>query len=194
MRVTAGSARGKPLLTLEGDSVRPTGDKVKQAVFSMLQFELYGRLTLDLFAGSGQLGIEALSRGAASCAFVDASADSIRIIEKNLERTGPWPAVTVSHTDFRRFLDTQHTPFDLVFLDPPYHHGTAVEALTLLLERGLLSGRAIAVCEVDGAETLPAEVGGLFLDKLKRYRFTAVGIYRKREESPIEDSSSSGQL
>ena len=194
MRVITGTARGRRLKELPGLETRPTTDKVKESMFNIIQFDIEGRTVLDLFSGTGQLGIEALSRGAERCTFVDLRKDAVAVIRENLAHCRMEERATVIQGDSLAFLSGCRERFDLVFLDPPYHHGTAVEALTLLLERGLLSGRAIAVCEVDGAETLPAEVGGLFLDKLKRYRFTAVGIYRKREESPIEDSSSSGQL
>lgn len=88
MRIITGSKRGKKLVTLEGEQVRPTTDRVKESLFNILQFQLEGRKFLDLFAGSGQIGLEALSRGAALCVFVDSAKESIRVVEKNIQSTG----------------------------------------------------------------------------------------------------------
>ena len=120
MRVITGTARGRVLRTLEGEDVRPTTDRVKEAVFSIIQFEIEGRRVLDLFAGSGQLGIEALSRGAASATFVDMSKDSLSAVKYNLEHTKLGDNAKVVQTDALSFLKLTKDKFDLVFLDPPY--------------------------------------------------------------------------
>ena len=123
MRVITGTARGRRLVTREGEAVRPTTEKVKEAMFSMIQFRIEGRRALDLFAGSGQLGIEALSRGAREVVFVDSSADSAAVVRQNLETTRLAPAAKVYRTDFAAFLQRGGEPFDLAFLDPPYRTG-----------------------------------------------------------------------
>ncbi|MBE6829998.1 MAG: 16S rRNA (guanine(966)-N(2))-methyltransferase RsmD, partial [Ruminococcaceae bacterium] len=119
MRVITGSARGSRLTTLEGESVRPTPERVKEALFSVIQFQIEGRRVLDLFAGSGQLGIEALSRGAKQTVFVDASRNSIAVVEKNLEHTGLAENAVIKTMDFAAFLLQNREHFDLAFLDPP---------------------------------------------------------------------------
>ena len=117
MRVITGTARGRVLRTLEGEDVRPTTDRVKEAVFSIIQFEIEGRRVLDLFAGSGQLGIEALSRGAASATFVDMSKDSLSAVKYNLEHTKLGDNAKVVQTDALSFLKLTKDKFDIVFLD-----------------------------------------------------------------------------
>ena len=107
MRVITGTARGRKLITLEGDDVRPTTDKVKEALFSIIQFEIEGRRILDLFAGSGQLGIEALSRGAKNAVFVDSSKKSVEVVRQNLEATGFSKSAVVLNTDSLAFLRTR---------------------------------------------------------------------------------------
>ncbi len=129
MRVITGSARGRRLRTLEGQDVRPTPERVKEAVFSIIQFQIEGRRFLDLFAGSGQMGIEALSRGAREVVFVDARKDSIEIIRENLEKTGLGERGRVVSMDALAFLSQPNGKFDLAFLDPPYRTGLLAEAL-----------------------------------------------------------------
>lgn len=180
MRVITGTARGMRLFTLEGDSVRPTTDKVKEAMFSIIQFEIEGRRVLDLFAGSGQLGIEALSRGAKSAHFVDESREAISVINKNLEKTKLKEKATVSHTDSITFISSTDRTFDLFFLDPPYGKGLIEKALPLCAEKA--STGALIVCETSSDEILPEEVGTL--EYLRRYKYgkTALTVYRKAED------------
>ena len=123
MRIITGSKRGKKLVTFEGEQVRPTTDRVKESLFNILQFQLEGRRFLDLFAGSGQIGLEALSRGAAQCVFVDASKESIRVVEKNVQSTGMGDRAKVVSSDFAAYLSGCRERFDIAFLDPPYRSG-----------------------------------------------------------------------
>ena len=147
MRVITGSARGRTLLTLAGDDiVRPTTDRVKEAMFSILQFELEGRRVLDLFGGCGQLGIEALSRGAAACTFVDKDKQAVAVIQKNLEHTGLAGSAKVLHTDSFAFLSMTPEVFDIVLLDPPYASGQLQEALSLL--NGRVAPGGVIMCEL----------------------------------------------
>ena len=132
MRVITGTARGRVLRTLEGEDVRPTTDRVKEAVFSIIQFEIEGRRVLDLFAGSGQLGIEALSRGAASATFVDMSKDSLSAVKYNLEHTKLGDNAKVVQTDALSFLKLTKDKFDIVFLDPPYASSLVTDSMKLL--------------------------------------------------------------
>ena len=120
MRVITGLARGRRLETLPGEATRPTAEKVKESLFSAIQFDIEGRRVLDLFAGSGQLGIEALSRGASGCVFVDKNTEAVKIIRRNLQNTGLSSAAQVLGTDALSYLTRPGDRFDLVFLDPPY--------------------------------------------------------------------------
>ena len=127
MRVITGSARGRRLLELEGMETRPTTGKVKEGVFSALQFDIEGRRVLDLFAGTGQMGIECLSRGAASAVFVDQRKDAAQLVKKNLELTGLSDRAKVINGNARDFIARTSEQFDLVFLDPPYASGLLEE-------------------------------------------------------------------
>ena len=177
MRVITGSARGMSLKTLEGDNVRPTTDKVKEAVFSIIQFELEGRRILDLFAGSGQLGIEALSRGAESAVFVDADKNAVRIVKDNLAKTKLDNKATVAQTDSLAFLSMTDRIFDIAFLDPPFSTGLLEKALAKV-EPHIAEG-GLVVCEHPFADELPDNQGGLEKQKTYKYSKTAVTVYRK---------------
>ncbi len=177
MRVITGSARGMSLRTLEGDNVRPTTDKVKEAVFSIIQFEIEGRRILDLFAGSGQLGIEALSRGAESAVFVDADKNAVRIVKENLAKTKLDYKATVAQTDSLAFLSMTDRIFDIAFLDPPFSTGLLEKALAKV-EPHIAEG-GLVVCEHPFADELPDVQGGLEKQKTYKYSKTAVTVYRK---------------
>lgn len=175
MRVITGTARGRRLITLEGEDVRPTTDLVKEAMFSILQFELEGRRVLDLFAGSGQLGIEALSRGAESCVFVDSSKKSLEVVKKNLEATG-FKNVSVLNSDSLSFLRTRAEKYDVALLDPPYHTGLLEKSLELISR--VMSESGIVMCESPSDETLPEQIGGMVLQKRYKYGKICLWTYR----------------
>ncbi len=177
MRVITGSARGMTLRTLEGDNVRPTTDKVKEAIFSAIQFEIEGRRILDLFAGSGQLGIEALSRGAANATFVDADKNAIRIIKENLAKTKLDSLSSVAQTDSIAFLTMTDKIFDIAFLDPPYGNGLLQKALSKIGEH--IAEGGMVICEHPFKEELEDNYGGLVRQKEYKYSKTAVTVYRK---------------
>lgn len=177
MRVITGIARGKNLKTLEGNDVRPTSQKVKEAVFSAIQFDIEGRRVLDLFAGSGQLGIEALSRGAKSAVFVDNSAAALKIIKQNIESVGFDENAKVYNADFASFTAMSRDTFDIVFLDPPYHKGLLVSAIKAVLP--LMSDYGIIVCEYPPEVEIPQSIGGYEVAKTYRYGKINVSVYRK---------------
>ena len=129
MRVITGSARGRRLITLEGNDVRPTTDIVKEALFSLIQFEIAGRKVLDLFGGCGQLAIEALSRGARDAVIVDSSVKSVEVIKKNLEATDFLKQAVVVHSDAEAFLSRRTERYDIALLDPPYSKGIIEKVL-----------------------------------------------------------------
>lgn len=181
MRVITGSARGKRLLAPEGMDVRPTPDKVKEGVFSALQFDIEGRRILDLFAGSGQLSIEALSRGAKNAVLVDSSAASIKIIKSNLASCGFEDKARVYKTDYTAFCAMCNEVFDIAFLDPPYNAGLLMSAVKAVLP--LMSDYGFIVCE-HPPEVMPDnEVGGFSVWRTYRYGKVNVTIYRKSDKN-----------
>ncbi len=180
MRVITGTARGKRLCTLKGEDIRPTTDRVKEGLFSSIQFDVPGARVLDLFAGSGQLGIEALSRGAAFCVFVDRSNEAQGVIQKNLQTAGVSDRARQVLVDARTFLQTNRERFDLVFLDPPYACGLLEETLPLL--SCSLSDRAKVICEHLDEKLLPQTVGGLRKTKSRRYGKIRLCTYEQEKE------------
>jgi 16S rRNA (guanine(966)-N(2))-methyltransferase RsmD len=149
MRVITGTARGKRLKTLEGDATRPTSERIKGAIFSSIQFEIEGRRVLDLFAGSGQMGIEALSRGAESAFFVDSSREAMEIVKANVTDCGFAAKSKYLVQDYRNYIRkaSGREGFDLVFIDPPYADASALDALSRLARAGLLAEGAIVCIE-----------------------------------------------
>ena len=175
MRIITGRARGIQLVTLEGDMTRPTSERAKMAIFSSLQFELEGRRVLDLFAGSGQMGLEAVSRGAAHAVLVDQSKDAVKIIQKNAEKTRLAEDCTVICSDFSEFLRQRRgkDPFDIVFIDPPYAMRACKAAVEALLENRLLKPHSILVLE--SAESDPLGVGTPLSEKFEVVKFARYG-------------------
>lgn len=177
MRVITGALRGRSIATLEGEATRPTTQRVKEALFSAIQFHIEGRRVLDAFAGSGQLGIEAISRGATSCVFVDSSREAAEIVRRNVTTLGIAPVTTVLCQDTMAYLRTARERFDIVFLDPPYASGLllpALESAETLLEAG-----GVAICESDCHTELPEQVGALSLYRSYRYSHVKLWIYQK---------------
>ncbi len=154
MRIITGSAKGIALETLPGEATRPTADRVKEALFSMIQFDIEGRCALDLFAGSGQLGLEALSRGAALCVFTDSSREAIDTVMKNAARTKLKDRCRAAAYDFASYLGRAgfSEKFDIIFLDPPYNTDCMTRALRLILSANALSDGGKIVCETDTDE------------------------------------------
>ncbi len=184
MRVITGSARGKKLITLPGNDVRPTTDRVKEALFSSIQFEVTGSTVLDLFAGSGQLGIEALSRGAAYAVFCDKSGDAVNTVKKNLavcEFSND--SFEVNHMDFSSFLARTSKKFDFCFLDPPYEAGFYKDALKGL-ENVMKDGGAV-FCEHPTNVILNDSYGKF--KKVKEYRFSRILISKYVSEGTFNE-------
>lgn len=178
MRVITGSARGRRLKTLDGTDVRPTTDKVKEAIFSIVQFDIEGSSVLDLFSGSGQLGIEALSRGARSCVFVDSSRASIDVTRENITAAGFKNQSNTMHADSISYLKMCRNEFDIAFLDPPYSKDLIGQAMPLLC--GHMSQRGIVVCEHEKGLELPESFGEMFRHRTYRYGKTEVTVYRTK--------------
>ena len=179
MRVITGTARGFRLKTLAGQDTRPTTDRVKEALFSVLQFDIPGRRVLDVFAGSGQLGIEALSRGAAGCTFVDQNAEAVAVIKENVAGARLTADAQIICQDALTFLAQSREQYQLVFLDPPYQSGLLLKALELLPPH--LADGAIIACETDDRATLPETVGSCTLSRTYRYGKICVWVYKEEE-------------
>lgn len=155
MRVISGTARGRRLKELPGLDTRPTTDKVKESVFNIIQFDIEGRKVLDLFGGTGQMGIEALSRGAKHATFVDLAPAAAAIIRQNLATTGFTDSARVAQSDWRAFLSSCREKFDLIFLDPPYKETHLENALETIAAIDILSEHGIIICESPLDKELP---------------------------------------
>jgi 16S rRNA (guanine966-N2)-methyltransferase len=178
MRVISGKARGLKLVTPQGLATRPTPDRVREALFSIIADRIPGARFLDLFAGTGANGIEALSRGAAHSTFVDISTKSIRIIQLNLERTGFADRADVHRLALPCGLANLETAaYDLVFLDPPYAFEDIKGLLQSVVEARLLSEQGIAVVEHAFRKTPPGEVETLSMFRQNRYGDTALSFF-----------------
>ncbi len=184
MRIISGSKRGKKLVALEGMHVRPTTDRVKEALFDILQFSLEGKRFLDLFAGSGQIGLEALSRGAREAVFIDVLPASVRVVERNAAAAGFSEQARIIHSDFCAFLRREQGVFDIAFLDPPYETGLLQQALPLVAEH--MASEGIIFCEHPREEELPPQAGGFFKSREYRYGRILLTAYRRRENGDEE--------
>lgn len=155
MRIITGTARGVKLETLEGEATRPTAERLKEALFSMIQFDVEGRDVLDLFGGSGQLGLEALSRGAASATFIDSSRGAADIIIGNSRNCKLFDKCRISAMDSLAYLRSAagKQDFDIIFLDPPYAAGLMPDCLRLIADGGILAEGGVIACET--AEEAP---------------------------------------
>lgn len=178
MRVITGKARGHRLRTLEGSDVRPTADRVKEAIFSVIQFDLEGRRMLDLFAGSGQMGIEALSRGARSVVFVDSSPRSIAVVRDNLKSCGLEGCAEVVQGEAQIYLTprTGRQDFDFAFLDPPYGKGILQAVLPSVVS--VMKPTGAIICESPVDEALPETAGDFRIDRAYRYGKIQITFYR----------------
>ena len=157
MRVISGKARGKKLISLEGMNTRPTLDRVKEALFNIIQFDIIDKNILDLFAGSGAIGIEAISRGARLVTFCDKSIDAIKIIKTNIENTRSKENSIVLHKDYISALNTlaeEKEKFDIIYLDPPYKTDFANKAIEKIIQLNLLSKDGIIILETDDTEKI----------------------------------------
>lgn len=149
MRIITGSARGTSLQTLEGEVTRPTPAVVKEAIFSSIQFDIDGRTMLDLFAGSGQMGLEALSRGAEKCTFVDGNKEAVSIITANAKKTKLYPKTNILCMDWEQYIKSaaKRNSFDIVFLDPPYAENILPKVLIKLFDFDMIKETSIIICE-----------------------------------------------
>ena len=181
MRVITGKARGVQLKTPDGMLTRPTTDRVKEALFSIIHFEIPGAKVLDLFGGTGQLGIEALSRGAKSAVFVDEQESACKIIRENLKRAKMEKEGIVVRGDYLQYLKRCKDKFDIILLDPPYAEVFLETALKEITEIDILESNGIIVTERPLGKELPWEFKGYSRSKDYKYGNTLLTLYRKVE-------------
>lgn len=181
MRVVAGIRRGLKLADFEGRDIRPTTDRVKENIFNIISQYVPDADVLDMFAGTGALAIEAVSRGARSAVLCELSDASAEIVGENLKRAGFGDKCALMKCDCLDFIKRTEEKFDIIFLDPPYNTGLLGKALGAIADGDVLSDRGIAVAECDGPEH-PREVAGLDLIKEKKYGRTYILVYMKGQQ------------
>ncbi|SDM72289.1 16S rRNA (guanine(966)-N(2))-methyltransferase RsmD [Acetanaerobacterium elongatum] len=181
MRVITGKARGMKLAAPEGQDTRPTSDKVKEAMFSIIQFEVEQASVLDLYAGTGQLGIEALSRGAAFCVFIDQSRISNDVIKANLAKTGLNKQSRVAAMDAVSYLQNCKEQFDIILMDPPYAMEGLEQVLSLASAR--LKSTGVLVCETAKKVQTPETLGEFTQKRVYQYGIAALSVYRRPREN-----------
>ena len=181
MRVITGTARGRRLKELEGYETRPTTDRVKEGIFNIIQFDIEGRKVLDLYAGTGQLGIEALSRGAAGAVSVDQRRDAASLIRDNLKLTGLEDRARVVCGDAAAFLSSAGEKFGLIFIDPPYAANLWENTIKAISQFDILSNHGIIVCESPADQDMPPVAPPYFLRRTYRYGRVKITTYFREE-------------
>lgn len=180
MRVISGEFRGRNLEQLEGMEIRPTSDRVKESLFNILGTRLMNCTFLDLFAGTGGIGIEAYSRGAAKVVFIDESAKSIKILKSNLDKLRISDNIEVYNTDYLNAINKlayDNKKFDIIFIDPPYLKGYERNALAQIAECKMLTDEGIIIVEHDLKDKMPENIGDLKLARQKKYGNTMLSFY-----------------
>lgn len=177
MRIISGEYKGRRLATPADYSIRPTSDKVKEALFSMLTDRIWDSRVLDLFSGTGNIGIEALSRGAAECVFADNSRESIRLIKENIVHCKAEEGAIVAPGDYKKVLMNQNKPFDIIILDPPYDKGYLDDCFKIIEEEKLLKEDGVIIAEHRKEEKLPDDFHGFTKKKERKYGIVMLSIY-----------------
>ncbi len=180
MRVISGVYRGRKLNTPQGLATRPTLDRTKETIFNMIQHDIADAVCLDLFAGSGQIAIELISRGCRHCTIVDSGKDSISCIKGNIDTLGiEGSKYTIDYKQYTdALLSLAGKVFDLVYLDPPYHADYYNKALTMLTDNNMLSSNCLVVCESSADIVLPETVGNIYISKSRKVGSVVFTLYR----------------
>ena len=171
MRIISGTARGTNLYTLEGKETRPTLDKVKESLFNIIQNKIQDSIFLDLFSGSGAIGLEAASRGAKKCILCDRSKDAIKIIKNNTQKTHLENKVEIFNKDFKELLKSDIKKIDIVYIDPPYKTDYIFESLRIIIENNILKGNGLIILETDEAERVLKQVNELELKVIDQRKY-----------------------
>lgn len=190
MRVISGTAKGHSLKCLKGDQTRPTTDKVRQSIFNIIMHDVEGRAALDLFSGTGALGIEALSRGAAECVFVESGKQAAQIIKANLEHTKLIDLAQIKICDVYSFLNTAGNIFELIFMDPPYGKEHIPKVLNIIYDRGILHKAGLIIAESDQDDYIPEAVGNIQRFRQQKYGRIMISFFRMIDKN--EDSNLPG--
>ena len=155
MRIIGGKARGTKLYTLEGDNTRPTLDRVRESLFNIIQFDVPNSVFVDLFSGSGAVGLEAISRGAKKSIFCDKSRDAINIIKKNIDKTHCKEQTNVYQISYEELLQNKiNEKIDIIYIDPPYETNFAYKSINIILERNLIDNNSIIIVETDREDVI----------------------------------------
>ena len=185
MRVISGKARGLKLNTPKNEDVRPTTDRVKESLFNIINFYVMDNNILDLFAGTGSLGIECLSRGAHKCVFVDKSKESMAIVKSNIKKARVENESTVLNLDFKSAINSlalKKEKFDVIFMDPPYYENMFIECLKSIDKFNLLDEDGIIVVEHDTKDLFEDSIGRLNKSREKKYGNTTLTFYKLEEQ------------
>lgn len=177
MRIVGGKYKGRTLVVFDGNAVRPTSDKVRESLFNILQFDIAGACFLDLFCGTGAMGIEALSRGAKSVTFNDASKDSLKILSKNLQKVGVANGYEISNRDAIGFLESTSAKYDIVYIDPPYATDLGERAVEIV-SRAL---NADGIVILEGEKDFDGEISGLIKYDQRKYGRARLTFFKKGE-------------
>lgn len=181
MRIISGSKRGRKLISFEGESIRPTTDRVKESMFNLICDYVYDSSVLDLFGGSGALALEALSRGAANAVLVDVDKRSLDVIKKNIELTGFSENAKTVEMRAELFLERTKEKFDMIFLDPPYNRGFIAPIVNAIVQRNVLKEDGIVILESDFGDE-HGEFDGLEMLKQRKYGRTYITVYKKGKD------------
>ena len=183
MRIISGKAKGTKLYTLEGINTRPTLDRVKESIFNIIQYNLQDAIVLDLFAGSGAIGLEMLSRGAQKAILCDKSAEAIKIINKNIQKTHMEEKAQVYNLDYESCIEkVQNKKFDIIYIDPPYNTNFIVKSLQLIIEKSILQKDGMIILETDDEERILKEIENIEVtikDKRKYGRAVIIFLNKK---------------
>ena len=178
MRIISGTARGTKLFTLEGQTTRPTLDRVKESIFNIIQNEIEGATVLDLFAGSGAIGLECLSRGAKKAILCDKSKEAVEIIKRNIEKTHMEECAKIINTDFETCLEKlKNEQFDIIYIDPPYATDYIFKSLKKIKEIGISKKESLIIIETDDEQRILKDIGNIeikIVDKRKYGRATII--------------------
>lgn len=193
MRITGGQLKGRPLISAKGSAIRPASDKVRQALFNIIGHDLTGSVVLDLFAGTGAYGFEAISRGAKHAVFIDNSSEALLIIKKNISQLGVFEQCRIKQQDLVA-ADSLKTvekdgSFDIVFIDPPYRLGFILPVLKKVSCSDFLSSGGVVVAETSKEEYLPEKAGNLDLWQIRKYGSTCLWFYLKKESTDDESEN-----
>lgn len=187
MRIISGKARGTKLYTLEGENTRPTLDRVKESIFNIIQEKIEEAKILDLFSGSGAIGLEFLSRGAKSAILCDNSKEAVNIIKKNIEKTHMEKSAQVINTDFEKCLKKlTNQQFDIIYLDPPYETDYILKSLKKIIELNIAKEESLIIIETDDAKRIETEIENLdieIVDKRKYGRATIIFLKLKNKDA-----------